>query len=174
MMRKSLICLVLALGGCGQQASASPPVTAAAPPAAVASADPSAAALAQPGTPLPPTPVPATFDVAALADQVKPMVVNITTTHEVEGPQFTDPFEFFFGPGGSGRGGRTPDRRLQQTALGTGFIIDKAGYMITNEHVVHDADDVKVKLSDDRELKADVVGRDPKLDLALLKIQGAK
>src|SRR6185436_641134 len=80
----------------------------------------------------------------------------------------------FFGPGARGGGGGRPDRRLQQTALGTGFIIDRAGYVVTNEHVVHDADEVRVRLADDRELTAEVVGRDPKLDVALLKLQGAK
>jgi len=170
----SLVALTLALGGCSQQARANPPTQAVAPPAtAVAGTEPPV--VAQPGTPLPPTPAPATFDVAALSDQVKPMVVNITTTHEVDGAQGIDPFEFFFGPGArGGGGGRSPERHLQQTALGTGFIIDRGGYVITNEHVVHDADEVRVKLADEREFTADVVGRDPKLDLALLKLEGAK
>jgi serine protease Do len=57
--------------------------------------------------------------------------------------------------------------------VGTGFIIDPSGYVVTNEHVVRDADDVRVHLADERELKAEVVGRDPRLDVALLKIKGA-
>src|SRR5262249_52350816 len=104
--------------------------------------------------------------------RVKPTVVNITTTHEVNGPQGLDPFEFFFGPQGGGRlvpRGPIP----KQTALGTGFIIDPNGYVVTNEHVVHDADGVQVRLADEREFDAEVVGRDPKLDLALLKLKGA-
>jgi serine protease Do len=111
--------------------------------------------------------VPATFDVAALADQVKPLVVNITTTQQVRaGLQRDegDPFEFFVGP-------RGPQKR---TGLGTGFVIDPAGYVVTNAHVVEDADTVRVKLADDREIDAEVVGRDPKLDLALLKLSDAK
>ena len=63
---------------------------------------------------------------------------------------------------------------MQRSALGTGFIIDPAGYVVTNEHVVHDAGDVRVRLADEREFVADVVGRDAKLDLALLKLQGAR
>ena len=121
---------------------------------------------------LAPAPVPATFDVAALAEQVKPMVVNITTTQKVvvrghgrEGAP--DPFDFFFG------GPRGHERSMKRQAVGTGFIIDPSGYVITNEHVIRDADDVRVHLADERELRVDVVGRDPRLDIALLKIKGA-
>jgi len=135
-------------------------------------------------TSLPPAPVPASFDVAALADQVRPMVVNITTTQKVAmrgGPDGgMDPFEFFFGqqrgPGQQGQGqGQPPprERSMKRQALGTGVIIDPSGYVVTNEHVIHDADEVRVHLADDRELRADVVGRDPKLDIALLKIRNA-
>jgi serine protease Do len=115
--------------------------------------------------PLPPAPMPATFDVADLAEKVKPTVVNITTTQKVSLPE-GHPFEFFFGPEGQGGPG-------ERTGAGTGFIIDEQGYIITNEHVVHDADEVTVKLADERQFPADVVGRDPKLDLALLKIKGS-
>jgi serine protease Do len=108
--------------------------------------------------------------VAALAEQTKPLVVNITTTQSVAA-RGADPFEFFFGPRGGGGGGERPQQRQ---AAGTGFIIDAAGFVITNEHVVNSADEVRVRLMDEREFVADVVGRDPKLDLALLKIQGAK
>jgi serine protease Do len=59
---------------------------------------------------------------------------------------------------------------LKQQSLGSGFIIDKDGYIITNNHVVEGADDIKVKLADGREFKAKVVGRDSKTDLALIKI----
>jgi serine protease Do len=120
---------------------------------------------------LPPLPVPATFDVAALAEQVRPMVVNITTTQKVSvrGGDGMDLFESFFG----GRGQQAPprERSMKRQALGTGFIIDPSGYVVTNEHVIHDADEVRVHLSDDRELKAEVVGRDPRLDIALLKVK---
>jgi serine protease Do len=157
---------VAAAAGCNQ-ANATPPVLT--PKADAATAAPPPLATAE----LPPSPVPATFDVAALAEQVKPTVVNITTTQRVavQTAEGMDPFDFFFGPRGQGQGA-PHERSLKRQALGTGVIIDPNGYVITNEHVIHDADDVRVHLADDRELKAEVVGRDPRLDIALLKIQG--
>jgi serine protease Do len=110
--------------------------------------------------PLPPLPAPETFDVAALAERVKPLVVNITTTQHMD--EGSGPFDYFFGPG-MPHGDRM--------GAGTGFIIDPAGYVITNEHVVSGADEVRVILADDKELAALVVGRDPQLDLALLKVE---
>lgn len=134
----------------------------------VANAAERTAAPVVPSSPLPPSPVPATFDVATLAEQVKPVVVNITTTVATEALEGEmDPFEFFFGP--RGRRERAPRER---TGLGTGFIIDTAGHIVTNAHVVEGATEVQVRLADDREFKADVVGRDPKLDLALLRLEG--
>jgi serine protease Do len=125
---------------------------------------------------LPAAPVPATFDVPALAEQVRATVVNITTSQKIamRGVDVDNPFEFFFGgrgPGGQGGQLSPRERTAKRQALGTGVIIDPAGYVVTNEHVIHDADDVRVHLADDRELKAEVVGRDPKLDIALLKVK---
>jgi serine protease Do len=166
----------LAAVGCNQT-HAAPPVTqpqavdgvpapAAAPVAGGAALPPISTST------LPPTPVPATFDVAGLAEQVRATVVNITTTQKVvAGEGGGDPFDFFFGQRGQNGGG---GRSMKRQALGTGFIIDAAGYVVTNEHVIHDADDVRVHLADDRELKAEVVGRDPRLDVALLKIKGGQ
>jgi serine protease Do len=152
--------LALAIGGCQQ-----------APVSIVKPAE--AAAPANAALPASPAPVPATFDVADLAERVKPMVVNITTTHRIAARgEAADPFELFFGPRFGGRA-PAPDRAQKQTALGTGFLIDQEGYVVTNAHVVDEADEVRVRLSDERELDADVVGRDPKLDLALLKLRGA-
>jgi serine protease Do len=107
-------------------------------------------------------------DVADIVERVKPSVVNITTARESrDRAEPFDPFDFFFGP---------PDRRRPRKVVGqgSGFIIDAAGYVLTNEHVVRDAAEVNVRLADDREFTAKVVGRDPKLDLALLELQGAK
>lgn len=113
---------------------------------------------------------------ADLVDKVQPAVVNIstTTTVRVPGNPFQhffgqnrhDPFEDFF----ENFFGAVPDRELKQRSLGTGFIIDKSGLIITNNHVVEKADEIKVMLSDSREFKAAVIGRDPKTDLALIKI----
>ncbi|KYF68096.1 Do family serine endopeptidase [Sorangium cellulosum] len=158
----------LSLGGCGQQAHATPPSTQAAAVAAPDAAPPVSTVTLPPA----PAPVPATFDVAALSERVRPMVVNITTTHESSGREGLDPFEFFFGPQG-GRGAPRGGPRPTQTALGTGFIIDPSGYVVTNEHVIHEASGVRVRLADEREFEAEVVGRDPKLDLALLRLKGA-
>ena len=113
---------------------------------------------------------------ADLVDKVQPAVVNISTTTTVRVPGH--PFQHFFGqnrndPFGDffeNFFGAVPDRELKQRSLGTGFIIDKNGLIITNNHVVERADEIKVKLTDSREFKATVIGRDPKTDLALIKI----
>lgn len=113
---------------------------------------------------------------ADLAEKVKPAVVNISTVTTVRIPG--SPFKHFFGPEEQGPSGDffrhffgdIPDRDLKQQSLGSGFIIDKDGYIITNNHVVEGADEIKVKLADGREFKARVVGRDQKTDLALIKI----
>jgi serine protease Do len=153
---------------------------AAAPMALAVSGDPKG-----PGVPAPSQGAPASgealrqaMDIPRLVEQVGPAVVNITTTQQVKVPEaMLDPFEFFFGPhdGHHGpEGAPFRERTMHRTSLGTGFIIDPNGYVVTNEHVVEGADKVSVRLLDDRELKADVVGRDPRLDVALLKLEGAK
>jgi serine protease Do len=80
------------------------------------------------------------------------------------------PFEDFFGPG---FGGENPSEGFQQKSLGSGFIIDREGFIVTNNHVVENADEIKVKLANGKEYDAKVIGRDPKTDLALIKIQGS-
>jgi serine protease Do len=110
---------------------------------------------------------------ADLVERVKPAVVNISTEKTVRIPG--SPFRHFFGDEPFGDFFRwffedIPDRELKQQSLGSGFIIDKDGYIITNNHVVEGADEIRVKLADGREFKAKVVGRDPKTDLALIKI----
>lgn len=113
---------------------------------------------------------------ADLAEKVKPAVVNISTEKTVRIPG--TPFRHFFGPEEQSPFGDffqrffgdVPDRELKQQSLGSGFIIDREGYIITNNHVVEGADEIKVKLADGREFAARVVGRDPKTDLALIKI----
>ena len=116
---------------------------------------------------------------AELAKQVKPGVVNIRTVKTLKegGPVFRhffgnpfgdrDPFRDFFGEGG-------PGGEFRQQSLGSGFILDTEGYIVTNNHVIEGADQIKVRLSDEREFDARIVGRDSKTDLALIKIDGAK
>jgi serine protease Do len=118
-------------------------------------------------------------DIATLVERVNSTVVNITTVHQVRQPNVDSdfPFEFFFGPmvpPGMRRPHGGGDNALKQRALGSGFIIDAEGHVVTNAHVVDQADEVKVKLADERELDAKVVGRDARLDLALLKVDAAK
>jgi|BarGraIncu00431A_1022009.scaffolds.fasta_scaffold00711_2 serine protease Do len=116
---------------------------------------------------------------ADLAEKVKPAVVNISTTSTVTVPG--NPFQQFFGQGQEGEGDQfndffkhfskdTPDKKMKQQSLGSGFITSKDGYIITNNHVVDKAEEIKVKLSDGREFKAKVIGRDETTDIALIKI----
>jgi serine protease Do len=121
------------------------------------------------------TPAPPSF--THLAKQASPSVVNISTVKVVKGRgQFPmpfgpdDPFKDFFD-----RFFRDQiPKDFRQQSLGTGFIIDKEGYILTNNHVVEKADEIKVKLADDEEFMAKIVGRDPKTDLALIKIDADK
>jgi serine protease Do len=165
-----LVPLVLAFGtGCQHTASAAPP-----PEAATQEPAPFATPPVLPGTP----------DVATLVARVKPAVVNITTIHEVKVPRIEMPdlgplMPFFNQPGG--RGGRHPgmpgegggDQVMKEQALGSGFLIDGQGKVVTNAHVVDDANVVKVKLADEREFRAKVVGKDDRLDVAVLQLENA-
>lgn len=107
-----------------------------------------------------------------------PAVVNISTTRVVkqrhgqtQSPFFNDPFfKHFFGDE-FGRQFNAP-RKRQESALGSGVIVDPKGYIITNNHVIAKADKIKVVLSDEREFEGEVIGTDPKTDLAVIKIKG--
>ena len=109
---------------------------------------------------------------ANLAEILSPSVVNISTTTIIEDrkqnlPAFPpgSPFEEFFKQFQDPNQGK---RRAQ--SLGSGFIIDKKGYIITNNHVIENAEKIMVILHDDKSFEAEVVGKDPKTDVALLKI----
>jgi len=115
-------------------------------------------------------------DFVALAKRMKPVVVNISTTQVSEsrgqqefGSPFgdDDPFNDFWRRFFGGPMPRGPQR---QRSLGSGFIIDAEGFILTNNHVVENAQKIVVKLSDDQEYEAKVVGRDAKTDIAIIKI----
>jgi serine protease Do len=119
---------------------------------------------------------PASF--ADLAEKLLPAVVNISTTQAVkkrdrgpEIPQFPpgSPFEEFFKDFFDRN--RPDSAPRKATSLGSGFIIDPAGYIVTNNHVIEDAESVTVILQDDTNLTAKIIGRDTKTDLALLKVE---
>ncbi len=120
-----------------------------------------------------------TADIATLAARVKPAVVNITTTHETRrtSAQMPEGLPFqFFGNGSPFRRGEQGDgdRVMKQQALGSGFLVDKQGHVVTNAHVIDGADTVKVKLSDEREYTAKVIGKDPRMDIAVLQLENTK
>lgn len=112
---------------------------------------------------------------ADLVKKLKPAVVNISTTSKIKqrGMPFSSPFEQgdpfeeyfrrFFGD--------IPEREYKQRGLGTGFIISEDGYVVTNNHVISKAEDIEIILEDGSKYEAEVVGKDPKTDLALLKIE---
>lgn len=112
---------------------------------------------------------------APIVKQVAPAVVNVYATRKVVerrsvSPFFNDPFfRRFFGDSGSGFG--QPRERVQQ-ALGSGVIISADGIVVTNYHVIKNADEVRVALNDRREFDADIVLKDERTDLAVLKIKG--
>lgn len=121
-------------------------------------------------------------DFTELVDKASPAVVNISTTRDVErsmtssrqfgGQEVPEMFRHFFGdrfpmpPGGSPNRGDEP-----RQSLGSGFIFDEDGYIMTNAHVVKDADEILVRLNDRRELEAELVGADEKTDVAVLKVE---
>jgi serine protease Do len=125
-----------------------------------------------------PEPVPAAVsegtalpDFADLADRVVPSVVSVYSD-EVREPSEdrrgmpNDPFHFFFGPRDEGREREPRVRR----SSGSGFFITATGEIITNNHVIEDADKIRVRLVDDTEYRVEVVGKDPATDVALLRV----
>ncbi|GAB2718462.1 DegQ family serine endoprotease [Halomonas garicola] len=122
-------------------------------------------------------------DFTQLVKDAAPGVVNIATSrtierrggsplHGFEGQDIPEIFRHFFGdrspvpPGHGGGRGRSQERQ----SLGSGFVISEDGYILTNAHVVEDADEILVRFNDRREMAAEVVGSDPKTDIALLSV----
>src|SRR6187401_2645613 len=129
--------------------------------------------------------------IADVAEQVIDAVVNVSTKQSVDlrsgampqlppGSPFEEFFEEFFknrrgqnGQNSPGQNNQTPTPR-RVNSLGSGFIIDPSGLVVTNNHVIADADEISVILNDGTKLKAEVTGRDKKTDLALLKVKSDK
>lgn len=105
----------------------------------------------------------------AVADRVRPAVVNINTEQEIRRRYWAfDPEAFWFDPWGSPF---RPYERVQRiTNLGSGFIIAPDGFILTNAHVIADADRIRVRLSDERSYTARLIRADPEYDLAIIKI----
>ncbi len=113
--------------------------------------------------------------LADLAARLRPAVVNVSTTQIVrsapqpfgipfpEGSPMEEYLRRFFGP--------MPERELKRQSLGSGFIISSDGFILTNNHVVGRATEIKVILEDKREFQASLIGRDSKTDLALIKVE---
>ncbi len=119
--------------------------------------------------------VPSSF--ADLAQQISPSVVNITTSSVVaapaeggptlpEGSPFNDFFQDFMERNGEG-----PAEPRRSEALGSGFVISADGYIVTNNHVIEGADDIEIEFYSGERLNAELVGTDPKTDIALLKVE---
>jgi serine protease Do len=135
--------------------------------AANAKAAPESAESAPPPTKPPPV---ADFrrQFVEVAKTIRPAVVTVTSTSTVDtseqgSPFEGSPFEFFF------RG--APRGKQHRQGMGSGVIVDPRGYILTNNHVVADADEIKVVLQNDHELTAEVVGADPKTDVAVIKVK---
>jgi len=112
----------------------------------------------------------------AVAKEVHGAVVNISTEQIIHNAAagMEDPFrEFFGGQDPFGFNFRQMPRDLKQKSLGSGFLVDPSGYILTNNHVVENASSITVKLDNGRELVAKVVGTDPQTDIAVLKIAGS-
>lgn len=116
-----------------------------------------------------------------LCKQAKPAVVNIRTTKTVKGRDRL--FDYYFGPQTPSPFGddfferffrQQPHKEHKERSLGSGFIISEDGYILTNNHVVEEADKIKVRFSDEKELEAKIVGKDAKTDIALIKVEPAE
>jgi serine protease Do len=108
----------------------------------------------------------AAANIADIAERALPSVVNISLT-KLAKIQGQVPFPFFFGPGQ----GPDPRERREQQGMGSGVVVSKDGYVLTNNHVVSEAQQIKVTLFDKREFDAEVVGTDPKSDIAVIRLK---
>src|ERR1700739_528338 len=122
-------------------------------------------ALAQDGRVVPSSPAQLTLSFAPVVKRVAPAVVKVYAAKAVENrnPFINDPiFRRFFGGGGMGE--------QIQRSLGSGVLVDPSGLIVTNNHVIEGADQIKVSLADKREFEADIVLKDTRSDLAVLRV----
>src|SRR5262245_51694 len=121
---------------------------------------------------VPASPAEVRLSYAPVVQRAAPAVVNVTAAKMVRmrNPLFDDPiFRRFFGMPGPGGGGSGDQK---QRSLGSGVIVDAAGLVVTNNHVIEGADQVTVSLADKRELEAEIVLKDARSDLAVLRLKG--
>ena len=112
--------------------------------------------------------------LAEIAKHTRKSLVFISVSKNVPIGNEIDPFEFFFGPGNGGARPRK-ERKQKQEGLGSGFIIDTSkGYILTNNHVVEDADEISIKLANGKTYSGKVVGRDKNTDIAVVKVSDEK
>jgi len=125
-------------------------------------------------TAVPQNPVDLTYAAEKAVNSV--VYIKVTTNGKTQTIQYNDPFEDFFGDFfGRGNGG-SQQRKIEtpkRTGAGSGVILTEDGYIVTNNHVVADADELSVKLNDNREFKARIIGNDATTDLALIKIEAS-
>jgi serine protease Do len=118
-------------------------------------------------------------NVADVADRVQSAVVNISTSQNVSPSQSVpmpqlppgSPFEDFFEEFFKNKNDGDPKRQRKVSSLGSGFVIDASGIVITNNHVIAEADEIIVNFNDGTKLKAELLGRDEKVDLAVLRVK---
>lgn len=146
--------VALATVGCLQPSSAARPEPQAEPPVALLDQEP------DPSSTEPHVCRDATTLIPQVAERTVHSVVNVFTTRRA--PAMVSPF-FFGRP-------QVPSTPRQQSSLGSGVVVDASGLIVTNHHVVEDAEAIKVALDDGRELEAELVGSDPRSDLAVLKL----
>jgi serine protease Do len=132
------------------------------------------------GAPPAPAPGGAPSSFADLAERTSPAVVNIQTSRTLGGPggggggpegRPRHPLEEFFGPFGGGPFEDLLEQPRKVPSLGTGFVISPDGYIITNNHVIEDVDKIEVQFEDGKKYDATVVGRDPRTDVALIRVE---
>jgi serine protease Do len=119
-----------------------------------------------------PVGLPTTF--ADLSEHVSPGVVNISTKKTIVAHSLEDFFPFPFQQDPFGGGGPPTEHKQQVPSLGTGFVISQDGYIVTNNHVIEDVESITVRFADGVELPAEIVGRDPKTDVALIRVKSKK